>query len=154
MQIQVKQSYKGKNISSLYRFPFVYSKRPNIGPADYWSLTLYTFVSPHEKTLIRESRIFVITMGVARVKSHVSGAIKRFLPRRETATEPQNLANLTHGPFSSHTSKVPYGAIRTFVSPHEKTLIRESRIFELRVDKLSVLLLHAMYTFISPACRS
>ena len=30
----------GKNISSLYRFPFVYSKRPNIGPADYWSLTL------------------------------------------------------------------------------------------------------------------
>ena len=26
--------------SSLYRFPFVYSKRPNIGPADYWSLTL------------------------------------------------------------------------------------------------------------------
>ena len=40
MQIQVKQSYKGKNISSLYRFPFVYSKRPNIGPADYWSLTL------------------------------------------------------------------------------------------------------------------
>ena len=42
MQIQVKQSYKGKNISSLYRFPFVYSKRPNIGPADYWSLTLHT----------------------------------------------------------------------------------------------------------------
>ena len=42
MQIQVKQSYKGKNISSLYRFPFVYSKRPNIGPADYWSLTLAT----------------------------------------------------------------------------------------------------------------
>ena len=40
MQIQVKQSYKGKHISSLYRFPFVYSKRPNIGPADYWSLTL------------------------------------------------------------------------------------------------------------------
>ena len=40
MQIQVKQSYKVKNISSLYRFPFVYSKRPNIGPADYWSLTL------------------------------------------------------------------------------------------------------------------
>ena len=40
MQIQVKQSYKGQNISSLYRFPFVYSKRPNIGPADYWSLTL------------------------------------------------------------------------------------------------------------------
>ena len=33
MQIQVKQSYKGKNIPSLYRFPFVYSKRPNIGPA-------------------------------------------------------------------------------------------------------------------------
>ena len=42
MQIQVKQSYKGKNIYSLYRFPFVYSKRPNIGPADYWSLTLAT----------------------------------------------------------------------------------------------------------------
>ena len=41
MQIQVKQSYKGKNISSLYRVPFVYSKRPNIGPADYWSLTLH-----------------------------------------------------------------------------------------------------------------
>ena len=39
MQIQVKQSYKGQNISSLYRFPFVYSKRPIIGPADYWSLT-------------------------------------------------------------------------------------------------------------------
>ena len=40
LKIQVKQSYKGQNISSLYRFPFVYSKRPNIGPADYWSLTL------------------------------------------------------------------------------------------------------------------
>ena len=41
MQIQVKQSYKGKNISSLYRVLFVYSRRPNIGPADYWSLTLH-----------------------------------------------------------------------------------------------------------------
>ena len=35
MKIQVKQSYKGQNISSLYRFPFVYSKRPNICPAAY-----------------------------------------------------------------------------------------------------------------------
>ena len=31
---------QGKNISSLYRFPCVCGKRSNIGPADYWSLTL------------------------------------------------------------------------------------------------------------------
>ena len=54
MQIQVKQSYKGQNISSLYRFPFVYSKRPNIGPADYWSLTLVC-QADHEK---RRRRIY------------------------------------------------------------------------------------------------
>ena len=53
MQIQVKQSYKGKNISSLYRFPFVYSKRPNIGPADYWSLTLE--MANYEKQVEQEA---------------------------------------------------------------------------------------------------
>ena len=59
MQIQVKQSYKGQNISSLYRFPFVYSKHPNIGPADYWSLTLIA-----ESSVSRSRNVRNAIMGV------------------------------------------------------------------------------------------
>ena len=65
MQIQVKQSYKGQNISSLYRFPFVYSKRPNIGPADYWSLTLdmaYVYLEL-SRTLRYGGKKFCIRLG-------------------------------------------------------------------------------------------
>ena len=57
MQIQVKQSYKRKNISSLYRFPFVYSKRPNIGPADYWSLTLHACRQAGQSTRLQAGGI-------------------------------------------------------------------------------------------------
>ena len=78
MQIQVKQSYKGKNISSLYRFPFVYSKRPNIGPADYWSLTLVlvgdskapgslsesTGLRPHAASVKIDRPIFALASGL------------------------------------------------------------------------------------------
>ena len=49
-----------KKSSLLYRFPFVQNKRPKIGPADYWSLTLTRRSSPrvggasgHETTVAR-----------------------------------------------------------------------------------------------------
>ena len=48
--------------------------------------------------------------------------IKRFVIRRETA-------NRASKPRTSNLSLaigMPYGAIRTFVSPHEESLIRES----------------------------
>ena len=45
-RLQVKHSYWPRNVSSLYRFPYVHNKCPNNGLADYWSLTL---VRPHWK---------------------------------------------------------------------------------------------------------
>ena len=39
-RLQVKHSYYLRDVSSLYRFPYVHNKCPNNGPADYWSLTL------------------------------------------------------------------------------------------------------------------
>ena len=71
-RLQVKHTYYLRDVSSLYRFPYVHNKCPNNGPADYWSFTL-TEMNASEELLgfSSETRISWCFIAVCKRKNKI-----------------------------------------------------------------------------------